>query len=208
MKTLAPADLFQTSFVPPIDKTAQTAEARPLPQLRFSVILIHGRSRYSGPVHKGDKDSGSAPSDVHQLSATKVSAVGLRYTANRRAVVEALLDYGPATINDILKRQESLAQSSAYRTLSDLERAGVVERLITEDDHARYELAEEVTGHHHHHLVCRTCGAILDVVLDENLDATVHNALTAAAREHRFQADHHRIDLVGQCERCWSATAT
>lgn len=147
-------------------------------------------------------EKGKVASDLHQMSAEKLAAAGLRYTANRRAVVEALADSGPTTISEILLRQPSLAQSSTYRTLSDLERSGVVDRLVSDDDHARYELSEEVTGHHHHHLVCRPCGSISDVMLDEALDKAVHRALTEAATLLGFETDHHRIDLVGVCASC------
>ena len=76
-----------------------------------------------------------------------------RYTTGRRRVVSALHGSdGPVTILDILQLEASLAQSSVYRNLAILEEVGAVTRIVTHDDHARFELTEALTDHHHHHL--------------------------------------------------------
>jgi Fur family ferric uptake transcriptional regulator len=142
-------------------------------------------------------------SEVHQLAASKLAAVSQRYTTNRRAVVDALLQLpGPATIAEVLDVDGHLAQSSTYRNLVVLEEVGVVHRIVTSDDHARYELAEEVTGQHHHHLICEGCGGITDVELEAELEHALDAALQKAANRHGFQGDHHRADLVGLCADC------
>jgi Fur family ferric uptake transcriptional regulator len=140
--------------------------------------------------------------DVHQLAAAKLQVFSQRYTRNRRLVVGALLHCGPSTIAEILNHDHALAQSSTYRSLVVLEEAGVVHRIVTTDDHARFELTEEITGHHHHHLVCHGCGAITDVSLPSDVERQLDQALAEAAGRHRFTTDHHRVDLVGLCENC------
>jgi Fe2+ or Zn2+ uptake regulation protein len=62
-----------------------------------------------------------------------------------------------------------MPQSSVYRNLSVLEQVGAVRRVITEEGIARYELAEDLTTHHHH-LVCRVCGAVEDVTMPSSLE--------------------------------------
>ncbi len=142
-------------------------------------------------------------SNVHQLAATKLAAVGQRYTANRRAVVEALLTLpGPATIAELLKTGQGLAQSSTYRNLVVLEEVGVVHRIVTADDHGRFELTEAITGQHHHHLICEQCGVIIDVTLDPTVEAALERSLAQGAANHRFRGLHHRVDLVGVCRSC------
>ena len=142
-------------------------------------------------------------SNVHQMAATKLAAVGQRYTANRRCVVTALLDLpGPATIAEVLTVGSELAQSSTYRNLVVLEDVGVVQRIVTSDDHARFELTEEVTGQHHHHLICEQCGVIIDVTLAPSVEATLEAALAEAAANNRFRGVHHRVDLLGVCQVC------
>ena len=67
-----------------------------------------------------------------------------------------------------------------------LERAGVVHRIVTADDFARYELAEDLTEHHHH-LICSACGDVRDFTVSPELEGDLDRALAAAsARAHGF----------------------
>lgn len=140
---------------------------------------------------------------MHQLAATKLASVGQRYTANRKAVVDVLCTLpGPATIAELLASGDELAQSSTYRNLVVLEEVGVVHRIVTSDDHARFELTEEITGHHHHHLICEQCGRIIDVTLETDIEAALQEALGNAAAANSFTGLHHRVDLMGTCSTC------
>lgn len=107
----------------------------------------------------------------------------------------------PLTIPEILGRRHGLAQSSVYRNLVVLEQAGVVRRIVTHDERTRYELAEELTGHHHH-LVCSRCGLVEDVPASDDLERSVAAAAARTARSTGFRIDHHRIDLLGICGPC------
>ena len=60
-----------------------------------------------------------------------------------------------------------------------LEQAGVVRRVITEEGIARYELAEDLTEHHHH-LVCSNCGAVEDVTIPADLETTMDRRASTA----------------------------
>ena len=92
--------------------------------------------------------------DIDQLAASQLSAINQRYTKNRRQLIEILLKTSkPITINQILKSDSKLAQSSVYRNLAVLEEAGLVVKIITNDDHAQYELAEHIIDHHHQ-IIC------------------------------------------------------
>ncbi len=140
--------------------------------------------------------------DVHATAAARLQADSQRYTANRRAIVGHLdRSDRPLSIPELLERAPELAQSSAYRNLAVLERAGVVGRIVTNDEFARYELAEDLTEHHHH-LICTTCGAVDDFTLPPDAEAALERALHGAAADGRFTATGHRLDLVGVCDRC------
>ena len=124
-------------------------------------------------------------------------------TANRLAIIEVLRDATrPVTIPEILEASAGLAQSSVYRTLVVLEEAGVVHRIVTNDEHARFELTEDLTGDHHHHLVCAICGSVEDVPASAGLEASLHAAVSDIDRATGFATDGHRIDLVGRCRDC------
>jgi Fe2+ or Zn2+ uptake regulation protein len=77
----------------------------------------------------------------------------------------------------------------------------VVHRIMTTDEFGRYELAEHLTEHHHH-LICETCGDVTDFTLPSDAEADLEAALEKVARRTAFQAQHHRLDLVGTCPRC------
>ncbi|HKY14740.1 MAG TPA: transcriptional repressor, partial [Microthrixaceae bacterium] len=93
------------------------------------------------------------------------------------------------------------AQSSAYRNLAELISADVVHRIVTSDEHARFELAEELTEHHHH-LICVACGSVEDFTLAPDLEHALDTALDGVAGREGFAANHHRLDLVGRCQAC------
>jgi len=142
-------------------------------------------------------------SEIDDVTLQRLSAMDQRYTGNRRLVVRALAEAdAPMTIAALLEVEAELAQSSTYRNLAVLEEAGIVHRIVTTDDHARFELTEDVTGTHHHHLVCTTCGDVLDVTLPDDLEEELHTALTEAASTSDFDGAHHRIDVIGTCRSC------
>jgi Fe2+ or Zn2+ uptake regulation protein len=128
--------------------------------------------------------------------------VGQRLTTNREALVETLASAPrPLTIPEILARRRGLAQSSVYRNLVVLEEAGIVHRVIGGDEFARWELAEDLTGHHHH-LICASCGRVEDVPASAGLERSVAAAAAAITRATGFRTQRHRVDLVGLCKRC------
>jgi Fur family transcriptional regulator, ferric uptake regulator len=140
--------------------------------------------------------------DVHEVVAARLRGLDQRYTRGRRTVVDVLATAdAPLSIPQLLGREASLAQSSAYRNLAVLEEAGVVHRIVTADEFARYELAEDLTEHHHH-LICSGCGDVRDFTVPEALESEIDRALGSIAARHGFAVDHHRLDLVGACARC------
>jgi Fur family ferric uptake transcriptional regulator len=140
--------------------------------------------------------------DVQTAADSRIRAAGQRYTQQRRALVDLLSAAGsPLAIPEILERAEGLKQSSVYRNLATLERAGVVQRVVTDDEWGRYELTEELTGHHHH-LVCANCGRVRDVQVPAALEKTVDRALDRLARGAGFASVSHRLDLIGVCSEC------
>lgn len=128
--------------------------------------------------------------------------MGRRFTPNRLALVELLgRSVRPLSIPEILARRPDLAQSSVYRNLVALEEAGVVRRVVTGEGSARYELADDLAGHHHH-LVCRACGAVEDVPATRAVEASLEAMERDLARRRGFRSENHRIDLVGVCSDC------
>jgi Fur family transcriptional regulator, ferric uptake regulator len=72
---------------------------------------------------------------------------------------------------------------------------------VSTDDVSRYELAEELSEHHHH-LVCSVCGRLEDVVLPAQIERALAQAADEAREQRDFVVDSHRLELVGTCPGC------
>jgi Fe2+ or Zn2+ uptake regulation protein len=140
--------------------------------------------------------------DLDTLVAARLQAGGQRFSAARRELVDVLRRAGqPVRITDVLDGRPHLAQSSVYRNLAVLEAAGVVRRIVTDDDYAHFELDEAFTEHHHH-LICSGCGTVTDTTLPPEVEGRLDAALRRIAEDAGFVIDHHRLDLIGHCRAC------
>jgi Fe2+ or Zn2+ uptake regulation protein len=139
---------------------------------------------------------------VHEAAGSLLRVADQRYTSGRRELVGLLVSVGrPATIPDLLDTRPKLTQSSVYRNLAVLEQVGVVQKVVSSDDRARYELAEGLMGHHHH-LICVSCGRVDDFVVPPRAERSVEAVLERAIGATGFRAAGHRLDVVGTCAEC------
>ena len=140
--------------------------------------------------------------DLHGVAERRLRRIDQRYTSGRRAIVELLLSSGhPVSIGDIAERLPDLPRSSAYRHLTDLHAAGLVRRVTASDEFTRFELAEDLTEHHHH-LLCVSCGKVTDVTLPDGFEQQVTGAIGELADAEGFEAHSHRLDVLGLCLTC------
>jgi Fe2+ or Zn2+ uptake regulation protein len=140
--------------------------------------------------------------DVDRIASARLRHDGQRYTDNRRQLVHLLAAADvPLTIPEILERRRDLAQSSVYRNLAVLEQSGLVQKIVTSDEWARFELAEDLTEHHHH-VICSSCGVVRDFTLSPRFERSISEALARVADETSFTVQSHRLDLVGVCPDC------
>lgn len=144
--------------------------------------------------------------DPHDEVGRRLRGLEQRYTTGRRAIIDVLRATDrPLTVPEIVEaaRPGSVPVSSAYRNLTALVDAGVVHRVAGTDDHGRYELAEDLAGHHHH-LLCASCGAVSDISAHPRLERALADAARVAEDETGFEVTGHRIDLLGVCRACSS----
>ena len=139
---------------------------------------------------------------IHDRVALRLASLDQRYTSLRRKLIETLATAGrPLTIPEILAAVPELPQSTAYRNLTALIEIGIVQRISGADDHGRFELAEELSGHHHH-LVCANCAKVEDIKPSPRLERALGESVRAVAREQGYEVTEHRIDLLGLCPDC------
>ena len=140
--------------------------------------------------------------NLHDTVTGRLREINQRLTANREAIVDVLATAPrPLTIPEILAERDDLAQSSVYRNLVVLEQAGLVHRIVTNDEYARFELAEDLTGHHHH-LECAVCGGVEDFTVSPAVERSLARVVATVEHSTGFSAQHHRFDLVGTCAHC------
>jgi Fe2+ or Zn2+ uptake regulation protein len=143
-----------------------------------------------------------APSAVHDAVGLRLAGADQRYTEQRRVLVDTIAKAGrPLTIPEILASAPELTQSSAYRNVTALVEVGVLGRIAGTDDHGRFELAQQFSGHHHH-VVCASCGTVEDLHASPKLERALEEAARVAAEEQGYEITDHRLDLYGRCAPC------
>ena len=128
----------------------------------------------------------------------------LRLTGRRRLVL-AILEHSsrPLTVEEVVTGS-GVPTSTVYRILAELVAAGVVVRVIGIGSGDRYELAEKLSQHHHHHLVCIDCGAIADFDPSPQLEKLIDREIEVLLETSGFEITHHVFDVRGRCRSCIS----
>jgi len=125
----------------------------------------------------------------------------LRITAPRKAVLSAVYDHPHADTETLLAatraRLRSVSHQTVYDVLRALTDAGLVRRFQPAGSVARYEAR---VGDNHHHLVCRSCGAVNDV------DCAIgQSPCLTASDDAGFEIDEAEVVYWGLCPACKSA---
>jgi Fur family ferric uptake transcriptional regulator len=125
----------------------------------------------------------------------------VRRPTRQRAAVEALL----VGIDDFMSAQDLHARlraqgqtvglATVYRTLQAMATDGDVDMLRTAAGEAVYRQCS--TGHHHHHLVCRSCGRTVEVE-----GPAVEIWADKISAENGFSDVQHTLEIVGTCSGC------
>lgn len=134
---------------------------------------------------------------------SRLSEHEIRFTQGRKAVVAALAaSEGPRSAAEIHETiHGGVPLSSLYRSLAVLEDAGVLEPHHGTKGITRYELAEWLTGHHHH-LVCVDCGSVDDIHLSTAAEAELERLVSTITAEAGFRGTGHSLEIDGRCGRC------
>jgi Fur family ferric uptake transcriptional regulator len=133
--------------------------------------------------------------------AARLRAASMRVTRPRLAVLAALRDHPhvdtDAVIALVREHQPTVSRQAVYDVLRALTHAGLVRRIQPAGATARYESR---VGDNHHHLVCRSCGAMSDV------DCAVgQSPCLTASDDHGFVVDEAEVVYWGTCSGCATA---
>ncbi len=124
----------------------------------------------------------------------------LKFTRERRLILQEAFDiHGHFEAGEVVERLrgrgERVSRASVYRTLPLLVGSGLLREVHSNDKHSHYE---HVFGHDHHdHLVCLSCGKILEFNNPdlESLEAVI-------CRRAGFEPRFHKLEIHGYCEEC------
>jgi Fur family transcriptional regulator, ferric uptake regulator len=129
----------------------------------------------------------------------RLDEAGYRSGAARREVIGLLADESCAvTALEIDRRLDSVGRASVYRTLDQLDRLHLVQRVEIGGDAAGYERLDP--EQHHHHLVCEECGRLAPFA-----DSSLEQAIEAVSRAAEFDVSAHDVVLRGRCPDCKTA---
>lgn len=125
-----------------------------------------------------------------------------RNTQQRRAVldaVRALVGRHPtaAEVFDVVRlRQPRMSLATVYRALHALVQQNQIIEMRVENV-TRYDAGPCV----HHHVVCRKCGAVVDVC-GEMMPESLFSVLRALESASGFNLDLHPLQVSGVCPDC------
>jgi len=123
-----------------------------------------------------------------------------RITGPRQAILEVMRRRRrPFTIREVYEAlpARTCDLATVYRSMGMLEEMELVKRFDFGDGAARYELIGTCGHSHHHHLICRTCGRIVEIQ-----DCFPKSLEEEIARRNGFLGVTHRLEFFGLCPEC------
>jgi Fur family ferric uptake transcriptional regulator len=129
-----------------------------------------------------------------------LSRKNLKQTKQRRQIVELFISLNDHTsaegLHEAARRDgHNVGLATIYRTLNLLAEAGLAEQK-TFGGEGRFVYEISTPGHHHDHLICLDCGAVIEFENDE-----IERLQEKVATLHEMKLTSHRLDLYGHCQK-------
>jgi len=131
---------------------------------------------------------------------------GYKLTPQRKAILDVIIEnkgehLTSEEIYDIVKQTKpEIGLATVYRTLILFEDLDIVYRHNFGDGCGRYELNLSGEEHQHHHLICNSCGKVIEVEIDllDDLESKIET-------EYDFDIKDHKLKFFGICSNCKKA---
>jgi len=165
------------------------------------------RTRYAGPrkprrperdvLHAVARGHREAPEAIFRHSLERR---GLKYTAERREILKAILSAHSHFDADWLffemrKTGAKASKATIYRSLALLREVGILREVFHGPRGSYYE---HVYGHEHHeHMICLQCGRVI-----EFSSRKLERLQEQACRSLKFHPIHHHLQVFGYCRTC------
>jgi len=127
---------------------------------------------------------------------------GMRLTPERAAIVEEVFSYHEhfdkeQLVVRVAQRTDGrrVSRSTVYRTLKQLEEAGLLRKVARTNDRDVYE--HDYGYPRHDHLICKKCGDLIEFQQPD-----LSKLLEEIALRHGFRMETHRLEVYGMCKTC------
>ncbi|BDY12289.1 Fur family transcriptional regulator [Hydrogenimonas cancrithermarum] len=158
---------------------------------------------------KQDKNVETSPLISYETLLTQFKQLlrseGQKFTKQREVILHTLYNHSghftPEELYRLIKQENpelSTGIATIYRTLSLLERAGIVTSISFGTQGKKYELGVKA---HHDHIICTKCGKIL-----EFFDEAIEKKQERIAKEFGFEMEDHSLKIFGICPECQKKT--
>jgi len=123
----------------------------------------------------------------HRLTPQRMLVIEALHSADKHISAEEIYDH-------LHSRYPYVNISTVYRTLDLLKKLHLVTETNFGEGRVRYHVAEKG---HHHHLICRSCGKIIDLE-----ELALHPLRDTLLQQYGFDADLRHLAIPGECSGC------
>lgn len=148
--------------------------------------------------------SSATPAIAESLEVLRayIAKNGLKSSRQRELIAEVFFAAGGhLSVEELLDKVRAedsrVGQATVYRTMKLLAQCGLAELRQFGDGHTRYEHIVGGEEEHHDHLICTSCGKIVEFVQPQ-IESLQHSVAAA----HGFEVTHHKMELYGVCSEC------
>jgi Fur family transcriptional regulator, ferric uptake regulator len=129
----------------------------------------------------------------------KIKKNGNRVTKIRRAIIEVISNQNclitpPQILKQLALDKIKTDRTTVYRELCFLIDHGIIKKIQLADQNTYYE----ITGEHHHHLICVKCRRINKIVLENHLKEQEKEIF----KKENFKVQSHLLEFYGVCSKC------
>ena len=121
---------------------------------------------------------------------------GLKLTPQRLAIIEFLSEYGHLSISKmyalVKEKFPSISLATIYKNVNTMIDNGFLKEVKIIGDDSRYEL----NYGEHSHVICRECGMVVDIDLDES------EIFKEASKRSNIKVDSSSMVFYGICQKC------
>lgn len=126
-----------------------------------------------------------------------------KLTPQRQIILQVFIDnrdkhLSAEDVHNIVRQQSNdIGLATVYRTLELLSELDILQKMDFGDGRSRYEINETDTPHHHHHLICLSCGKVIE--FEDDLLEDLENVI---AKSSNFTIIDHQVKFYGYCQEC------